>query len=126
MKKTVIISFFAAALMLAASCGEDTIDPVPQPPVKEEFKMSEASEHVPVMEIMTDRQADIVSKDEYLRARITIKENNKVTLQTFGNARGRGNYTCTRSSEGICHNSPRVVPSPCLPAFRRLDVFRLA
>ena len=93
MKKTVIISFFAAALMLAASCGEDTIDPVPQPPVKEEFKMSEAPEHVPVMEIMTDRQADIVSKEEYLRARITIKENNTVTLQTFGNARGRGNYT---------------------------------
>ena len=26
-------------------------------------------------------------------ARITIKENNQVTLQAFGNARGRGNYT---------------------------------
>lgn len=51
--------------MFKTSCGEDVIDPVPQPPVKE----------------------------EYLRARITIKENNQVTLQAFGNARGRGNYT---------------------------------
>ena len=92
MTKIRFIPLIAAVLFLV-SCGKDSIDPAPQPPVKEEFHMSEAPANVPVVEIITDRQADVVSKEEYLRARITVKENNSVKIQSFCNIKGRGNYT---------------------------------
>lgn len=97
MTKRIIISVLAAAMFLS-SCGDDLVpDPVGppdvEPPVKEEFELSPAADNVPVVEIETEGGEDIVSKEDYLRSRITIKENDVVTLRAAGKAKGRGNYT---------------------------------
>lgn len=88
------ISLLAIALALV-SCGEEDIIPVPEPeqPQEEKFEMSSVPDCVPVVEIAVAGGADIVSKDEYLRVQVTIKENDQVVLQTAGKAKGRGNYT---------------------------------
>ena len=87
-------SLLAIALALV-SCGEEDIIPVPEPeqPQEEKFEMSSVPDCVPVVEIAVAGGADIVSKDEYLRVQVTIKENDQVVLQTAGKAKGRGNYT---------------------------------
>ena len=88
------ILLLAIALALV-SCGEEDIIPVPEPeqPQEEKFEMSSVPDCVPVVEIAVAGGADIVSKDEYLRVQVTIKENDQVVLQTAGKAKGRGNYT---------------------------------
>ena len=72
MTNRIKISVLAIALALV-SCGEEDIIPVPEQPEEEKFEMSSVPDCVPVVEIEVAGGADIVSKDEYVRVRVTIK-----------------------------------------------------
>lgn len=88
------IKIYLIAIALAlVSCGEEDIVPVPEQPEEDKFEMSSVPDCVPVVEISVAGGADIVSKEDYVRVQVTIKENDKIVLQTAGKAKGRGNYT---------------------------------
>ena len=92
MRKFSLICLIIAAFVSAA-CSEEPLPPAPEPPIVESFEMSPVHDCVPVVEINVAGGADIVSKEEYLPVRITIKENDVPVLQASGKAKGRGNYT---------------------------------
>lgn len=86
--------FFIAALMCAASCDktpqgsgpeEPSLEPV-TPPV-----VIVPSGDMAVIEIVTEGNAPIVSKEEYLSAEVTVKHGDEVVENIACNIRGRGN-----------------------------------
>lgn len=55
--------------------------------------MSPVPDYVPVIEINVEGGEDIVSKDEYVRVTVTVKDGYEIILQASARAKGRGNWT---------------------------------
>lgn len=86
--------FFIAALMCAASCDKTPQGSGPEEPSLEPETppvMIVPSGEMAVIEIVTEGNAPIVSKEEYLSAEVTVKHGDEVVENIACNIRGRGN-----------------------------------